>query len=341
MTTATSAGAVLSEHYDRYSAELTALRERGAVDAALEALRAGMTIEDVLLEMVAPAQVEVGSRWARNEWTVAREHAATCISERALAVIASRIESTGTQGSLVVCCVEGEWHSLPARLLGEVARTRGWEVTFLGASLPTDHLASFIAETGPDAVAVSCSLATALPHARAAIEAVRMHGVPVLAGGAGFDPDATYAERLGATAWAPDARAAVGVLASGLPDVVLPAPEMNGGDAWRRLDSARDELSERAFASIAAKWPQVAGYTETQRRHSVDDLSHILEFTAIAQFLDDDHLLTRFLIWMREILAFRSVPAEVLRAGLVALVVETEHLPESRRLLSAGLESLS
>ena len=49
----------------------------------------GVPAERVLLDLVAPAQAEVGERWARNEWSVAQEHAATHISERVVAAVAA------------------------------------------------------------------------------------------------------------------------------------------------------------------------------------------------------------------------------------------------------------
>jgi methanogenic corrinoid protein MtbC1 len=48
----------------------------------------------------------------------------------------------------VVTCAEGEWHSLPARMVAEVLRLHGWQVTFLGASTPADHLRRLLTEVG-------------------------------------------------------------------------------------------------------------------------------------------------------------------------------------------------
>lgn len=64
-------------------------------------------------------------------------------------------------------------------------------------------------------VALSCSIATRLPTAHAAITACHVAGAPVLVGGAAFGADGRLAERLGADAWAPDARSAVARLAQG------------------------------------------------------------------------------------------------------------------------------
>ena len=128
------------------------------------------------------------------------------------------------------------------------------------------------------------------------------------------------------------------------PDVatlVDPAPALDSGAAWRAPAAARDVLAQRAFDGLAATWPSIAGYTAAQQRHSVDDLGRILDFTAIAQFVADDALLVRSLLWDAGSAGkVRSVPAAVLNAGLAALVEQTAEFPESRRVLAAALDVL-
>ncbi|MFH0249573.1 B12-binding domain-containing protein, partial [Streptomyces chitinivorans] len=178
--------------------------ERSAVAQVTEALDQGFAPEDVLLEVIAPAQRRVGVRWAENRLTVAQEHAATAVSDRAVTAVADHPAARvpARLGRAAVACADGEWHTLPARLVAEVLRLRGWHVDFLGAHVSARQLVSHLHSTGPDAVALSCSLPVRLPVAHAAVTACRAAGVPVLAGGAGFGPDGRYARLLGADAWA-------------------------------------------------------------------------------------------------------------------------------------------
>ena len=179
--------------------------ETHAVDLALGFVDAGGSAEDVLLGLVAPVQVRVGERWESGEWSVAQEHAATCIAERVVAALGTRARGQGTRGHVVLSCLDGEWHALPARIVGDVLRLRGWQVTFLGASVPPVHLVSFLHQHGPDVVALSAALPIHLPAARHTVAAARRTGTPVLAGGPGFGADGRFARRLGVDAWAPTA----------------------------------------------------------------------------------------------------------------------------------------
>ena len=191
--------------------------EYGAVEAVTELLDDGVPPQRILIDLVARTQGRIGELWAANEWSVAREHAATAISERAVAAVAARITTRPTRGRVTVACVDGEWHALPVRILAEMLRLDGWRVDFLGASVPGPHLVTHLHQTGPDAVALSCMLPIRLPRAHAAIAACRAAGVPVIAGGRGFGPDGRYAERLGADAWAATAEDAVTRLARDWP----------------------------------------------------------------------------------------------------------------------------
>ncbi|MEV5710360.1 cobalamin-dependent protein, partial [Actinoallomurus sp. NPDC052274] len=184
--------------------------EYTAVDVVLSAVDAGLDAESALLDVIAPVQARVGAEWAANRISVAREHTATAINDRVVAALAHHASAPRRprRGRITVACVDGEWHALPARLLAETLRLRGWHVDFLGAQVPVPHLIDHLHRTGPDALALSSSIPTRLPTAHATITASQAAGVPVMAGGAAFGPDGRYADRLGADAWAPDARTA-------------------------------------------------------------------------------------------------------------------------------------
>ncbi|GAA3310212.1 hypothetical protein GCM10020295_76700 [Streptomyces cinereospinus] len=226
--------------------------EHAAGRAVFDALDAGADAEDVLLEVIAAVQRRVGLEWAANRFTVAQEHAATAIHDRIIAAMAHRgppADTPGTAGSVTVACVDGEWHALPARLLAEVLRHRGHRVDFLGAQVPTPHLIAHLHQTSPDAVALSSSIPARLPVAHTAISAVRAIDIPVLVGGAAFGADGRYARLLGADAWAPDARAAAGLLARGLP---RPSPAARGRP-WRTCRTCSTR-STRWCCAASGSW---------------------------------------------------------------------------------------
>ncbi|WP_233605807.1 B12-binding domain-containing protein [Micromonospora sp. Llam0] len=95
---------------------LAAADEVAALALAEELLAAGVPAESVLLDLIAPAQVQVGRWWQRNEWSVAQEHAATHVSELMVAAVTTWAAPRPHRGRVIVACLDGEWHALPMRL---------------------------------------------------------------------------------------------------------------------------------------------------------------------------------------------------------------------------------
>ncbi|GAA5081754.1 methanogenic corrinoid protein MtbC1 [Thermocatellispora tengchongensis] len=327
---------------DRYLERAAEADARGAVDLVLGLLDDGVPAEDVLLRVIAPVQRRVGELWAANTWSVAREHAATSVSETAVAAVAVHARPRPARGRITVACTDGEYHALPARLLAEVLRLRGHRVDFLGASVPGGHLLSYLHQTGPDAVAVSCTLPTRLLRAHGLITACRAAGVPVLAGGAGFGPDGRYARTLGADAWAPTADAAADILDSGGLPAFPPVPD----GALRVADKETAELLRRRTALLAAvlddlgrAYPPMSAYDPEQLERTAEDLGHIADFLSTALFVDDPALFTGFVTWTRDILLARGVPPEPLVTGLRVMRDRLPGLPRARELLTEGIRA--
>jgi methanogenic corrinoid protein MtbC1 len=315
--------------------------EFGAVAQVVGLLDAGVPPARIMLDLIAPAQARIGELWAANTWSIAREHVATAISERALAAVATRTHVRPVRGRVAVACVDGEWHALPVRILAEVLRLDGWRVDFLGANVPGPHLVTHLHQTGPDAVALSCMLPTRLARAHVAITACRAAGVPVIAGGRGFGVDGRHALTLGADAWAAGAEDAARRLAHGWPPAT-------GGDDLRHLGDeeythlcrSRPQLIAAAVERLAAAYPRLAGADGRARDATIDDLGHVVDFLAAALYVDDPTVFTDFVVWTSQVLEARSVPPASLTFGLEVCRDRMPDYPRTRALLDAGLREL-
>lgn len=326
----------MAEAYDRYLACLDAADEVAAVDVALGLLEAGVPAQDVLLGLVAPAQAQVGTWWQRNEWSVAQEHAATHVSDRVVAAVGAVSRVTPARGKVVVACMDGEWHALPPRLVAEVLRLDGWDVTFLGASVPAAHLVSYLHRHDPRAVALACALPMRLPHAARMIDACRRTDVPILVGGRGFGPDGRWAAKLGVP-WAADALAAAALLADrrALDALLADRPTTPVDDEYTALAAARGELIARCDAHLEAVMPEMARYSRAQRDATLTDLGHIVDTLAAAVFVDDHRLFGEFVEWLGEVLTSRGVPLSSVEQTLDALADRLRDFPRAHRTLRA------
>ncbi|SNY73677.1 cobalamin B12-binding domain-containing protein [Paractinoplanes atraurantiacus] len=335
MTVPTSFRSGLAEDYLQLVGDSD---EYGAVALVTELLDAGVAPQRIMIDLIARTQARVGELWAANEWSVAREHAATAISERALAAVAARTMVRPSRGSITIACVDGEWHALPVRLLAEMLRLDGWRVDFLGANVPGQHLVTHLHQTGPDAVALSCMIATRLPRAHAAITACRAAGVPVIAGGRGFGPGGRYAQHLGADAWAAGAEEAVQRLARNWPPH-SPDPQLSaflGDEEYTYVVRHRGDLIGTAMKTLAQTYPRLREYNTRQLDATTEDLSHIVDFLAAALYVSETQIFTDFITWTSAVLDARGVPPVALRVGLEAVRSQLHDYPTAVAVLNAG-----
>jgi methanogenic corrinoid protein MtbC1 len=201
----------------------------GALGRIEHLLGLGVTAHELISEVLAPAQKQVGERWESGQWTVEDEHAATATTEEALALIAGRNTTEVSKGHVVACCVPGERHALAGKMFAELIRAEGWRVTYLGSGMLAEHLGRYLATTRPLALAISATMAPSLSTVRITIANAHAAGVPVLAGGIAFGTDARVAASLGVDEWAADLDGALDIL-----------------ERWRR------EAAERRTAVLSA-----------------------------------------------------------------------------------------
>jgi methanogenic corrinoid protein MtbC1 len=91
-------------------------------------------------------------------------------------------------------------------MLAGVLEAEGWEVLFLGATLPLGDLVALAESEVPDVVALSTTMAAHVPHAREAVLRLGELDEPplVAVGGQAFTDEAS-ARAIGADLWAPSA----------------------------------------------------------------------------------------------------------------------------------------
>lgn len=138
--------------------------------------------------LLAGAMTLVGERWATGQWSVAEEHLASQTLLRALDAIAPEMGPEGRIGPLAVLAgVAGEDHMIGLVCLGQVLQEAGWTIANLGANVPAEDLARFVARNDAGLVALSATSDARLPVLAATVGDVRAarpgRPVPVLLGG--------------------------------------------------------------------------------------------------------------------------------------------------------------
>ena len=277
---------------------------QGAAGHASRLMAEGWTATDVIEQLVTPTQHRVGHLWARDRWSVSREHAATALNEavvRQVGTIRRIGQASTSEPEVLVVCAELEWHALPALAVTALLNDAGLPAVFLGADVPVPNVHHETVRLNTRAVLVSASLASSLPYVQRLVGVVRATRVPVVVGGAAFDPDGLRAAALGATAAAVTGAQLTDVLRD-LPSSTTPMQEA-GNDAHAEaahLTARRREIASATMASLrhvqTAQWRDFVG----------EQLPHLLGALEAALIVNDPGIVSQAWEWFDDVMAARG-----------------------------------
>ena len=185
---------------DECVAAIKALDAR-ALDDALKRGAASFGALGLLQRVVAPLTQTLGDLWRDGTFTAAHEHFASAALRVFLGNCAQPFGALDQAPILIVATPAGQVHELGALLVGAVASNLGWQVTYLGASLPAAEIAGAARQRRARAVALSLvypeddpQLAVELARLRESLPAE----VPLLVGGRATPAYCEALENLGA-----------------------------------------------------------------------------------------------------------------------------------------------
>lgn len=186
---------------------------RTATERVLAAVGEGLAVESAYLDVLVPAQREIGRLWHAGELGIVEEHVVTYTTERLMTLLASRAKRAPANGRTVLCAaVAGNAHDIAVRVLADFFDISGWRTVHLGANVPTPELANAVQYFDGDLLVLSAALSVQLPKVAEAVAAVRrIEGRPtrIMVGGLAFADAPEVWRQLGADGYAVDARSAV------------------------------------------------------------------------------------------------------------------------------------
>jgi DNA-binding transcriptional MerR regulator/methylmalonyl-CoA mutase cobalamin-binding subunit len=157
-----------------------------ALDDALKRGATELGALGMLQRVVAPLAQSIGDLWRDGTLTSAHEHFASAALRVFLGNAGKPFGAMDDAPVLVVATPAGQVHELGALLVGAAAANFGWQVTYLGASLPAAEIAGAARQRRARAVALSLvypeddpRLAGELTRLRESLPA----DVPLLVGG--------------------------------------------------------------------------------------------------------------------------------------------------------------
>jgi MerR family transcriptional regulator, light-induced transcriptional regulator len=135
-----------------------------ALDDALKRAATALGALGLLQRVVAPLTQTVGDLWREGTLTSAHEHFASAAIRVFLGNVARPFGAMDDAPVVVVATPAGQVHELGALLVAAIAASLGWQVTYLGASLPAAEIAGAAHQRRARAVALSLVYPEDDPH---------------------------------------------------------------------------------------------------------------------------------------------------------------------------------
>jgi MerR family transcriptional regulator, light-induced transcriptional regulator len=214
LTPRLSAGTAEEQLAARYLVAILEGNRREAVRLILDAAGAGQSVTELYLQVLQPAQEELGRMWVLGEINVAEEHFATTTTRLVMAQLHAKAHCGPANGKTIVAAtVAGNQHDLGIQMVADLFESGGWRAIQLGANVPNEDLAQAVEFYEADLVALAFSMPGQLPTLKDAIAAVRGSHlgtrIKIIAGGCRLPDIAEIISSYGADGFAADALEAV------------------------------------------------------------------------------------------------------------------------------------
>ncbi len=177
-----------------------------------DAVDEGLSARDILYKGLMPGMDHVGDKFKAGDMFVPEVMRSARSMANSMEILKPLLIESGVEmiGKVLLGTVKGDLHDIGKNLVGMMCEGAGFEVKDLGISVEPEAFVEAVKEFEPDIVGLSALLTTTMRAMGDTIKAFEEAGVrdrvKVMIGGAPVTQ--SFADKIGADAYAPDASAA-------------------------------------------------------------------------------------------------------------------------------------
>lgn len=108
-------------------------------------------IENILV----PLMEEIGEGWRKGNLRISHEHLASHVIRTFLGGVFANNKNIPGAPNVLVTTPADQWHDIGALIIAVTAASEGWNVTYLGANLPSEEIAGAVKQNSCKAVILS------------------------------------------------------------------------------------------------------------------------------------------------------------------------------------------
>jgi methanogenic corrinoid protein MtbC1 len=117
-----------------------------------------VSLKEIYKDLFQRSMYRIGQMWEKEKCSISNEHIATKITEGLVDLVTNKYSTDNKNGkSVVITCIDKEYHELGARMVAGFFETHGWNSIFVGANIPCNEIIKLIGEKKPDVVGISSS----------------------------------------------------------------------------------------------------------------------------------------------------------------------------------------
>jgi methanogenic corrinoid protein MtbC1 len=144
--------------------------------------------------LLAPVMYKVGELWEAGKLNVATEHVCSNAAHTLVKIIKERFSgnsvTNGKALKILICTPEGEYHSLGCMVIESFLRSKGYCVSNIAPSVPSDAIIAFAGKFNPDLIMISITLDENIGAVNKLINKIlesRIRIPPIIVGGIGIE----------------------------------------------------------------------------------------------------------------------------------------------------------
>jgi MerR family transcriptional regulator, light-induced transcriptional regulator len=137
---------------------------------------------------------KVGELWKEGRLDIATEHVCSSAAHTLVKIINERMSKIPVANrkalKILICTPEGEYHSLGCMVIESFLRSKGYSVSNIAPSVPSDAIISFGGKFNPDLIMISITLGENINATNKLINKILESSIsftPILVGGIGIE----------------------------------------------------------------------------------------------------------------------------------------------------------
>ena len=115
-------------------------------------------VDQVLVDIIKPIQIEIGEQWHSGEIPVAVEHFSTQFFLQHMMSMITAYAAPSRKGTIIAACAPGEAHQIGLLMVVLLLRWHGWDVKYLGPNLKIDRLEEAAGHLHPKMLLITATL---------------------------------------------------------------------------------------------------------------------------------------------------------------------------------------